>query len=113
MLLGWHDILQRYRRSLLGPFWLTASMPTMVASFGFLYAAPFKITIRKFLPSLAWVYWFGISYRAFFAKAVRCLSVQKMILQAYVGANAAISPVLAGERKEILPGSVSPQLTGR
>ena len=24
--LGWNDILQRYRRSLLGPFWLTASM---------------------------------------------------------------------------------------
>jgi lipopolysaccharide transport system permease protein len=52
MLLGWNDILQRYRRSLLGPFWLTASMAIMVVSLGFLYAALFKIPIREFLPFL-------------------------------------------------------------
>jgi hypothetical protein len=28
--LGWNDIAQRYRRSVLGPFWLTASMAIMV-----------------------------------------------------------------------------------
>ena len=52
MLLGWNDILQRYRRSLLGPFWMTASMAIMVVSLGFLYAALFKTPIREFLPYL-------------------------------------------------------------
>jgi len=52
MLLGWNDILQRYRRSLLGPFWITASMAIMVVSLGFLYAALFKLPIREFLPFL-------------------------------------------------------------
>jgi lipopolysaccharide transport system permease protein len=52
MLLGWNDILQRYRRSLLGPFWMTASMAIMVVALGFLYAELFKTPIRDFLPFL-------------------------------------------------------------
>ena len=50
--LGWNDILQRYRRSLLGPFWLTASMAIMVVSLGILYAQLFKTEIHDFLPFL-------------------------------------------------------------
>lgn len=50
--LGWNDILQRYRRSLLGPFWLTASMAIMVVSLGVLYANLFKTEIQDFIPFL-------------------------------------------------------------
>ncbi|UFS73457.1 ABC transporter permease [Tardiphaga sp. 37S4] len=50
--LGWNDILQRYRRSILGPFWLTASMAIMVIALGILYAELFKMPIREFLPFL-------------------------------------------------------------
>jgi lipopolysaccharide transport system permease protein len=50
--MGWNDILQRYRRSLLGPFWLTASMAIMVVSLGVLYAELFKTPIHDFLPFL-------------------------------------------------------------
>jgi lipopolysaccharide transport system permease protein len=50
--LGWNDILQRYRRSFLGPFWLTASMAIMVSSLGILYAEIFRTPIRDFLPFL-------------------------------------------------------------
>src|SRR3954451_8109770 len=50
--LGWNDILQRYRRSLLGPFWLTASMAIMVVSLGLLYANLFKTEIQDFMPFL-------------------------------------------------------------
>lgn len=50
--LGWNDILQRYRRSILGPFWLTASMAIMVIALGVLYAGLFKIPIHDFLPFL-------------------------------------------------------------
>lgn len=50
--LGWNDILQRYRRSMLGPLWLTASMAIMVISLGILYSELFKTPIHDFLPFL-------------------------------------------------------------
>ena len=48
--LGWNDILQRYRRSVIGPFWLTASMAIMVIALGVLYAELFNQPIDDFLP---------------------------------------------------------------
>lgn len=50
--LGWNDILQRYRRSLLGPLWLTLSMAIMVVSLGVVYAQIFRINIDDFMPFL-------------------------------------------------------------
>ena len=37
--LGWHDIKQRYRRSVLGPFWFTLSTAIMVGVLGALYSS--------------------------------------------------------------------------
>jgi lipopolysaccharide transport system permease protein len=51
-LLGWNDILQRYRRSIFGPFWLTISMAVMVVALGFLYSKLFEIAINDFIPFL-------------------------------------------------------------
>ncbi len=51
-LLGWLDIRQRYRRSLLGPFWLTISMGVTVAALGVLYSFLFKISTAELLPWL-------------------------------------------------------------
>jgi lipopolysaccharide transport system permease protein len=48
--LGWNDIAQRYRRSVLGPFWLTASMAIMVATLGVVYAELFNQPMEQFLP---------------------------------------------------------------
>lgn len=48
--LGWNEILQRYRRSMLGPFWLTASMAIMVVTLGILYSELFKQDISSFMP---------------------------------------------------------------
>ena len=50
--LGWNDILQRYRRSLLGPLWLTASMAIMVIALGVVYAKIFKMQLHEFMPFL-------------------------------------------------------------
>jgi lipopolysaccharide transport system permease protein len=50
--MGWNDIRQRYRRSLLGPFWLTASMAIMVIALGIIYSRLFKTEIHDFLPYL-------------------------------------------------------------
>lgn len=52
-LMGWQDIRQRYRRSVLGPFWLTLSMGVLVGSLGLLYGALFKQAIDDYLPFLA------------------------------------------------------------
>lgn len=61
--LGWTDILQRYRRSVLGPLWLTISMAVLIASLGFLYAGLFKMELKTYLPflSIGFVLWQMIS----------------------------------------------------
>ena len=50
---GWQDIRRRYRRSVLGPFWLTISMGVLVAALGTLYGTLFKVEIAEYVPFLA------------------------------------------------------------
>ncbi|MEX3954860.1 ABC transporter permease [Trinickia sp. EG282A] len=50
---AWQDIRQRYRRSVLGPFWITITMLVTIAGMGPLYGALFKIDLNEFLPHLA------------------------------------------------------------
>ena len=52
-LLGWQDIRRRYRRSKLGPFWLTISMGVLVAALGSLYGALLKVEMADYVPFLA------------------------------------------------------------
>ncbi len=52
-LMGWQDIRQRYRRSILGPFWLTLSMGVLVGTMGVLYGVLFDLPIDDYLPFLA------------------------------------------------------------
>ena len=51
--LGWHDIRQRYRRSIVGPFWLTLSMGIMVAGLAYLYGGLFGQNTEGYLPYVA------------------------------------------------------------
>lgn len=48
--LGWQDIKQRYRRSALGPLWITIATGVMAAALGLLYGMLFQIPVREFLP---------------------------------------------------------------
>lgn len=61
--LGWQDIRKRYRRSILGPFWLTISMGMLVGMLGMLYGALFQAEISRFMPFLAlgFIFWTLIS----------------------------------------------------
>ena len=52
-MLGWQDIRRRYRRSVLGPFWLTISMGVLVAALGTLYGALFNVEPADYVPHLA------------------------------------------------------------
>ena len=62
-LLGWEDIRQRYRRSTLGPLWLTISMGAMVVGMGFLYSGLFRTDVSDYLPflTLGFIIWGLIS----------------------------------------------------
>lgn len=50
--LGWLDIKLRYRGSILGPFWLTASTTVMISAMGVLYAYLMNMDVHKYLPFL-------------------------------------------------------------
>lgn len=47
------DIRQRYRRSTLGPFWITISTGVMIACIGIIFGSLFKSPMSEFLPFLA------------------------------------------------------------
>ena len=47
------DIRQRYRRSTLGPFWITISTGIMVATMGIIFGQVFKAPMAELLPFLA------------------------------------------------------------
>lgn len=51
-LLAYQDIRLRYRRSTLGPFWLTLSMAITVYSMGFLYSRLFHVDLQYYFPFL-------------------------------------------------------------
>lgn len=48
--LGWQDIKQRYRRSVIGPLWITLSMAVTAAGLGLLYSQLMGSPIGTFLP---------------------------------------------------------------
>ena len=51
--LGWQDIKQRYRRSVLGPLWISISMAVIATAMGILYGALFGEELTTFLPYVA------------------------------------------------------------
>jgi lipopolysaccharide transport system permease protein len=53
MMLGSQDIRQAYRRSVVGPFWITAGMALQIASIGLVFGLIFKANIHDYLPYLA------------------------------------------------------------
>lgn len=52
-MLGWQEVRQRYRRSVLGPFWLTLSTAVMIGGMGPLYSKLFNQELVNYFPFLA------------------------------------------------------------
>lgn len=55
------DIKHKYRRSVLGPFWITISMFVLILGIGLLYSQLFRMNLRDYLPYIAlgdivWIY---------------------------------------------------------
>ena len=62
-LVGWYDIKQRYRRTTLGPLWITASMGFLTTILGIIYGAIFHLPLANYLLYLAagMVCWYFVS----------------------------------------------------
>ena len=51
--LGWQDVRGRYRRSVLGPLWITVSMGLMVGLLSLHYPGLFDVEAKVYVPNLA------------------------------------------------------------
>jgi ABC-type polysaccharide/polyol phosphate export permease len=62
-ILGWDDIRQRYRRSILGPFWITLSMGIFILVLGVIYGRLFHMDLSTYMPYLCvgYIVWGFIS----------------------------------------------------
>lgn len=62
-MLAWQEIRQRYRRSVLGPFWLTISTGALIGGMGPLYGKLFGWNLADYVPYLAvsYVIWMLLS----------------------------------------------------
>ena len=63
LMLGWQDIKQRYRRSKLGPFWLTISMGIMITMIGYIFGQAMGLPRQEYFPFVAtgMIFWGFIS----------------------------------------------------
>jgi ABC-type polysaccharide/polyol phosphate export permease len=64
-MLGWQDVRQAYRRSAIGPFWITGGMAVQIGAMGMVFAVIFKTQMQEYLPFLAtsiilWGYLAGV-----------------------------------------------------
>ncbi|MCZ4060747.1 ABC transporter permease [Pantoea sp. LMR881] len=50
--MGSQDIRMRYKRSKMGPFWITISMAVMITTMGLVFGNLFKTDVKEFLPFL-------------------------------------------------------------
>jgi len=51
--LAWYDLLARYRRSWLGPFWLVLTSAIFIGALSLVYSTLFKMEIRVYVPYVA------------------------------------------------------------
>lgn len=52
-MLAWQDILQAYRRSAIGPFWLTLGMAVQIGTIGLVFGLIFQAKVEEYIPFLA------------------------------------------------------------
>lgn len=53
LMLGWQDLKQAYRRSAIGPFWLTIGMLVQIVTMALVFGLIFKSELDEYLPFLA------------------------------------------------------------
>jgi ABC-type polysaccharide/polyol phosphate export permease len=91
VIMGWDDIRQRYRRSVIGPFWITLSMGLFTLVLGVIYSRLFHTDLQTYLPYLTvgYVVWGFMSAAAndsciAFSDASRVIKQIKLPYSVYV-----------------------------
>lgn len=87
--LAWFDIVVRYRRSTLGPWWITISMALVISGMGPLYAGLFGLELSKFFPYMA----LGIIFWTLFSSVVNECATAFLASSNYLK-QAEFSPVI-------------------
>ena len=61
---AWLDVLQRYRGSIFGPFWITISMGIFIVVLSVIYAKLFKQPLHEYIPFLTsgFIVWYFVSF---------------------------------------------------
>jgi ABC-type polysaccharide/polyol phosphate export permease len=67
LLLAMEDVRQRYRRSVLGPFWITITQAVLIATIAFVFGSVLGASISRLVPSLA----IGLILWAFISASVQ------------------------------------------
>lgn len=50
LFLGWNDVSMQYKRSFLGPLWITLNTGLFIVAFGFVGSGLFKMNIKDYMP---------------------------------------------------------------
>lgn len=88
-LVGWRlplalarlDLRNRYRGSVLGPFWLTLSTAVMLTGLGLLYSTLFRLELANYLPFLAVSLILWNTINAMVSEGSNCLIEQESIIR--------------------------------
>lgn len=81
-MLGWQDLKQAYRRSVLGPFWLSLGMAVQIVAMGLVFGLIFKTELTEYLPFLATsiIFW-GLISTSIIEGCMSFVSSEAMIRQ--------------------------------
>jgi ABC-2 type transport system permease protein/lipopolysaccharide transport system permease protein len=83
--IGWQDIRQRYRRSVVGPFWITISMAAMIVGLSYLYSGLFDQQFFHYISYVALgIIVFSLISTIFTESADVFISSARIILQTKV-----------------------------
>ena len=84
--LGWQDVKQAYRRSALGPFWITASMAAQAAAMGLVFSIVFRTPLEEYLPYLTTsIIFFGLISSSINEGCLAFINAEGIIKQLDVG----------------------------
>jgi ABC-type polysaccharide/polyol phosphate export permease len=83
MLLGWYDILSRYRSTVLGVLWIVIVNGLTVFSIGFVYSSLFGIALEKYFPYLVCGYFFWLYISSCLLEMSDSLTAYRFILHSH------------------------------
>jgi ABC-type polysaccharide/polyol phosphate export permease len=80
-LLAWKDVRRHYRRSTLGPLWITFSMAIFIGLLGILYAQLFNRPLAIYIPHLTVGYTIWTMISSFVERGSKCFTAAEGIIK--------------------------------